>query len=124
MVNNDFSGANFAIWLMWFLIIIPVCFSKLNRDEINWFGVTIYERFIGICWGLLYIIGTIICVNTNVLPVIYWTVIGGCGIPILIISIFTIIAVIKGIIKFVEYLAMHLKIPKVTINVKVDYWKN
>lgn len=111
------------VWAMWFLIIVPVCFWKGNRDEINWFGVTIHGRFIGICWGLLYIIGTIICLCIDV-PMECWVTIGAMGIPFLIISVYTIIAIIKGIIKFIEYLAMHLKIPKVIINVKIDYWKN
>lgn len=113
---------NFFLWVMWFLLIVPMCFSKENRNEINWFGVTMHERFIGICWGLLYIIGTIICVCIDV-PLLYCVVVG-IGIPFLIIGVYTIIAIIKGIIKFIEYLAMHLKIPKVIINVKVDYWKN
>ena len=114
--------ADFFIWLMYFLLIIPFCFSKENSDEINWFGVTMHERFIGICWGSLYIIGTIICLCINVS--VGYMMICGVGIPFLVIGVYTIIAIIKGIINFIEYLAMHLKIPKIIINVKVDYWKN
>lgn len=116
------KNATLCIWSIWGFIIAGAACSE-GYDEIELFDISMHEHFLSKCWGLLYIIGTMVCIIINI-PVAYWIGICAIGIPALVISIFFIIAIINGIIKIVEYLAMHLKIPKVTINVKVDYWKS